>query len=163
DHVVVDVAFSHGGDLVASYGWDGIVRLWDPLTGKLHVSTPPHGPLRFSPDDRRLGFFEVANSTGFRRVHLGTPLKSFEAYVCSTEVHVHDLEKTGPPVATGGHANLGFVAISPDGRRVATGAWQGTGVKIWDGRSGQLLHELPVRGSAVVAFSPDGKWLATGT
>src|SRR5262249_26316373 len=55
------VAFSHAGDLLASAGWDGMVYLWNPLTGKPLASRPgAYGVgfprLQFSPDDRRLAF-----------------------------------------------------------------------------------------------------------
>ena len=48
-------AFNHAGDLLASGGWEGVLRLWDPRTGKQLFSTPSWGELpRFSPDDRLL-------------------------------------------------------------------------------------------------------------
>jgi WD40 repeat protein len=60
----------------------------------------------------------------------------------------------------------GEVAISPDGRRVATWAYQARPheLKIWDAATGRLLRSLsPFTGytfNARLAFSPDGKWLA---
>jgi eukaryotic-like serine/threonine-protein kinase len=58
-------------------------------------------------------------------------------------------------------------AFSPDGRWLATGNWQGRGVKVWDARKGTLAHTLEVgdaqQRAAWPAFSPDGKWLVTGT
>jgi WD40 repeat protein len=56
-----------------------------------------------------------------------------------------------------------FLDVSPDGRWIVTGAWQGTGVNVWEARTGRLVKALPVNGSADVRFSPDGKWLATAT
>jgi WD40 repeat protein len=56
-----------------------------------------------------------------------------------------------------------FLDVSPDGRWIVTGAWQGTGVNVWEARTGHLVKALPVNGSANVGFSPDGKWLATVT
>lgn len=56
------------------------------------------------------------------------------------------------------------VAISPDGRRVAAASWDGT-TRIWDTASGNQLQRLERRNSErywAVAFSPDGKTLATG-
>ncbi|MDY3557346.1 WD40 repeat domain-containing protein [Gemmata sp. JC717] len=71
-------------------------------------------------------------------------------------------------VATGkalhAHAKHTFaitsVAVSPDGKRVATGSGHGE-VKVWDPR-GQVLEALNglAENTDTVAFSPDGKWLA---
>ncbi|RIK79161.1 MAG: hypothetical protein DCC68_13680 [Planctomycetota bacterium] len=66
-------------------------------------------------------------------------------------------------VVLDGHSRLSNVAISPDGRFVATGTWKGTGVKVWAAESGLLVQDLPVDGSANVAFDPMGKWLGTAT
>jgi tetratricopeptide (TPR) repeat protein len=51
-----------------------------------------------------------------------------------------------------------YIAVSPDGRLVATGSHTRTGVKIWDAQSGKPVKELPADGSRV-GFSPNGKWL----
>jgi WD40 repeat protein len=57
---------------------------------------------------------------------------------------------------------LSYVAVSADGRWVATSTWfGGTGVKVWNARTGELAHDLPVKGSAWATFSRDGKWLMT--
>ena len=37
---VVNLAFSHGGDLLFSNSWDSTDRLWDPMTGQQLVSKP---------------------------------------------------------------------------------------------------------------------------
>jgi WD40 repeat protein len=54
------------------------------------------------------------------------------------------------------------VAYSPDGRRLASAAWDGT-VKVWDAANGQEL--LPLNGHTEtvrnVAYSPDGRRLAS--
>jgi tetratricopeptide (TPR) repeat protein len=56
-----------------------------------------------------------------------------------------------------------FVAVSPDGEWVATGSHEHTGVpvKIWEARTGRCIADLPVEGSSVVGFSPNGRWLLT--
>jgi serine/threonine protein kinase/WD40 repeat protein len=54
-----------------------------------------------------------------------------------------------------------FLTMDPAGQWVASGTWNGAGVRIWDFETGQILRELLVRGSAEVACSPDGNWLAT--
>jgi hypothetical protein len=60
-----------------------------------------------------------------------------------------------------GHPGATFVAWAPGGRWAATGTWKGTGVKVYETVAGKLVRDLPVQGSASVAFSPDDKWLAT--
>ena len=70
-------------------------------------------------------------------------------------------DRPDQPVPIGPHDDARYVAVSPDGRWVVTGAHNGTGVKIWEARSGELEKELPVDSGSRVGFSPDGKWLAT--
>jgi WD40 repeat protein len=69
-------------------------------------------------------------------------------------------DRPDQPVRLGPHDDARYVAVSPDGRWVATGSHSRTGVKIWDAWSGELAKELPLDGSCV-GFSPDGTWLAT--
>jgi WD40 repeat protein len=55
------------------------------------------------------------------------------------------------------------VAVSPDGRWVATAVHLGDTLKIWDARTGKLVRQLMQGGGrGFCEFSPDGKWLATG-
>jgi WD40 repeat protein len=54
-------------------------------------------------------------------------------------------------------------AASPCGKWVATATWHGNGIKIWSTQTWRPLKELPVRGSALSAFSPNSEWLLTGS
>ena len=56
-----------------------------------------------------------------------------------------------------------FVAVSPEGEWIATGSHGITDVhvKVWDARSGRHIADLPVEGSSLVGFSPEGRWLLT--
>jgi WD40 repeat protein len=74
-----------------------------------------------------------------------------------------DLEGKREKMPIVDHPGVGFLSISPKSEWLATGTWQGTGVKVWDLESGELLRDLPVEGDASVAFSPDGRWLVTGS
>jgi serine/threonine protein kinase/WD40 repeat protein/Flp pilus assembly protein TadD len=53
-------------------------------------------------------------------------------------------------------------AISPDGRWVATGTWNGYHCKVWDAQTGRGLQDFPAR-VARAAFSPDHRWFVIGT
>jgi WD40 repeat protein/Tfp pilus assembly protein PilF len=106
---VVGIAFNHAGDLLATTSWDGTTRLWDPWTGKSHLSGPATGPM-FAPDDRRLAagfadgqcwFWEVSSVREFRNFHGHTGYKT--------------------PYA---------VDISPDGRLLAS--TDDSGIRVWD-------------------------------
>jgi WD40 repeat protein len=60
-------------------------------------------------------------------------------------------------------AALGWIAVTKDGRRLATGGQDGK-PRIWDLSNGNLLLEMAGHGHPIidVAFSPDGQQLATG-
>ena len=58
-----------------------------------------------------------------------------------------------------------IVAISPDGRFIATGYLSDTDVRIWDASSGTLVNRLCGHSDGIlsVAFTPDGKGLVSGS
>ncbi len=56
-------------------------------------------------------------------------------------------------------------AIAPDGKRVAAGAQRGD-LTLWDLRTGEAIRRFPVPADLHVmalAFSPDGRWLLSGS
>jgi WD40 repeat protein len=70
-----------------------------------------------------------------------------------------------PDLSVVGHPlQILHMALSPDGRRVATGSLDRT-AKVWDARSGRELLSLAGHQHAIdqVAFSPDGQRLATAS
>ena len=69
---VVNLAFSHGGDLLFSNSWDSTDRLWDPMTGQQLVSRPGgvYREHHFGPDDQGLDDgWQVATGRECRTFH----------------------------------------------------------------------------------------------
>ena len=60
------------------------------------------------------------------------------------------------------HRDTRAVALSPDGRWVATGSHGYSNVKVWDARTGRLVCDFPESPRRSLGLSPDGHWLAIG-
>lgn len=61
-------------------------------------------------------------------------------------------------------ADVTALAVSPDGRMVATGNWADSKIRLWDLGTGRKLKDVPgpENGTRMLAFSPDGKSLVAG-
>src|SRR5262249_9400262 len=152
--------FDPKGESLITAGSQGL-RRWpitpDPETGGLRVDPPQalglsaraplsseeYADFALSPDGRTVAYFP----------------RRGQALLFDLEDPHRKLLLEGPC--------LRHPAFSPDGRWLATGNWEGRGVKAWDARTGDLAHDLEVGGreerGAWPAFSPDGQWLVTGT
>jgi WD40 repeat protein len=166
----------------------GDVRLYDFASGKLVGLFKGHTNvvfgLAFSPDNKKLVsgsgdttaiIWDVAS---FRLLHV---LRGHNA-----EVYAVGFTPDGQRVVTGsfdqtarlwsasdgreiapmiGHREKIFaLAVSPVDGTIATGGYDRT-VRLWDGRTGQFLRIVANQQTIVgtVSFSPDGRWLITGT
>ncbi|KAH7926131.1 WD40 repeat-like protein [Leucogyrophana mollusca] len=58
------------------------------------------------------------------------------------------------------HSAVMWIAISPDGTRIASGLEEG-GFVIWDALTREVVHEIKMSGVEKLAYSPDGRWIAT--
>lgn len=193
DLIVMGVAFSRDGNLVATGADDGKARIF-PAAGGAPLATFDHDgawvwSVAFSSDGSRVvtgasdGNARVFSSSG------GTPLATFhhENWVTSVAFSPdgervltgsHDGKARvfpasgGPALAvfdhgsapTGSIRTVNSVAFSPDGTRVVTGANDGM-VRVFPAAGGPALAVFDHGGSEVssVAFSPDGTRVLTGS
>ena len=78
------------------------------------------------------------------------------------EIGVWDLATRKPLQHFAEDLGVASVALSPNGKLLASGGWTGH-VRVCDWAAGKELFDFPVAGVARVAFSPDGQLLATAT
>jgi WD40 repeat protein len=137
------VAFSPDGSMLATTGDDGALRIWDPESGDRLAS------FRFGREGEVWG---VSFSPDGRRV----------AASYAATVRVFDLasERVVAELPGLGAYSTSF---SADGRRLAVGNDYGGPASVFDISTGQLAFTVGEVGGWVraLAFSPDGRWLAT--
>ncbi|HEU4452664.1 MAG TPA: TIR domain-containing protein [Longimicrobium sp.] len=155
-------AFSPDGRWLATGGRDsGDVRVWDlsraDAARRALVLTGAAAPLAFTPDGRWLATGGASDG----RVRLWEAARLGPGAV-AIALRAH----TGPAVV---------LAASPDGRWLVTSSWSpdvffisGDTARLWDLRAPDpSARPLALAGSSTAVshavFSPDGRWLATGS
>ncbi len=142
--VVHDVAFSPDGRLLASTGYDRLIKLWDVATGKPLRDLKDHSDavygLAFSPDGRLL-----ASASADRAV---------KVWDVATGVRLYTLGESTDWVYA--------VAWSPDGRHVAAGGVDKS-IRVWEvnREGGRVVHSVFAHEGPVLrlVYSDDGKVL----
>jgi WD40 repeat protein len=143
------LAFSPNGSTLASAHSDGRILLWD--VARRAAKLPTHGhpqPLTsvaVAPDGKTIATTCDDGTAWLWDRATGKPL--------------HQLTHHKVP----GVAVIWCAAFSPDSRTVAL-SHQRDGITFWDVATGQLQRHIPEKNSdriVSVAFSPDGKWLAS--
>lgn len=128
-----------------------------PGSGHLSSGSIQVGPPRF---------LAAANQTTFGSSRDNQVL-AIPTPVGGNQVTVVDRHRAGRRVTLAPHFDARHVAVSPDGRWVATRShwpdWsKDYGVRIWEAETGRHVHDLPFDMITPV-FSPDGRWLATSS
>jgi WD40 repeat protein/serine/threonine protein kinase len=162
---VNSVAFAPNSIILATGGSDHTVRLWDTQTGEQLAVLRGHEhdvtAVAFGPDGKWL-----ASASG--NVAYGGNQNPSDKFVNSeslpAEIRVWDLETRAVLKTLTGHTkSILSLAISPDGKRLASGSADRT-VKLWTVATGKMETNLTdLRGPVcAVGFSPDGGTLAVG-
>jgi len=155
------VALLADGKTVATTGEDFVVKLWDIASGQEKSVLPGKGGIDLwgpefgagvviTPDSKRL-----AISNGFTN----GVAKGITLWDLATR------EIVNPSLDKRGDIPLTFLQLSPDGKVLATGGFDGL-VRLWDMATGdELLPPLQAHSESVIsaAFSPDGQVLATAS
>ena len=143
-----DLDISPDGSTLVSASKDGSLRLWSVDGAKApRILTQQVGAfttVAFSPDGARVVTAGAMGDNGRSMivwdVASGNPLRTIEA-----------------------EPSLFSVAISPDGRTLASRAMAGT-TQLWDADSGRMIRQIETDGAGQgrTVFSPDGTLVATG-
>jgi WD40 repeat protein/predicted Ser/Thr protein kinase len=140
---VYPVIFSPDGGWIASGGWDNMIRLWDARTGEAACAPLDNGDfvktMAFSPDGSRL---------------VSARQDRLQVWEVATGRRLREIQVPAP--------NILAVEFRPDGATLAALDGSG-GATVFNAETGVVVARLRLGAShdtKVLAYSPDGRWLA---
>jgi WD40 repeat protein len=142
--LVYHLAFSPDGKLLATAGFDNVVKLWEWPSGKevrtLSGHTGPVYCVAFHPNGTMLASGSLDKTIRLWNVADGKPIREIKGHT--------DIVDT--------------ISFNKDGKLLASGSSDKT-VRIWNPEDGKEVKNLGAQPGSVysVSFSPDGKWLAS--
>jgi serine/threonine protein kinase/WD40 repeat protein/tetratricopeptide (TPR) repeat protein len=142
------VLFEPSGSLLTNvstglYRWP--IRFEPTTPNRLHVGPPEHVPIPLHP---------MVSAVAVSAAGDVLAATDFAGALVWQRDRPRDFIRLRP------HDDCRYVAVSPDGRLVATGAHTGTGLKVWDARTGKLIRTLlDHTGWTTPWFSSDGSRL----
>ena len=146
---IYSIAFSPDGRTLAGGGLDDNVHLWDPVNGEHTAALSGHtrtiSTVAFSPDGRTLASGAWDNTVRLWDIATQKQKPTFIGHTFFDEYT----------------SGISQVAFSADGQTFASAAFNEEGVRLWDAGTGEQKRILEMDKITNLAFSPDGKTLAT--
>jgi WD40 repeat protein len=135
-----------GRELLTCGPVDGL-RRW-----RIEANTEPEGGLQVGPSH------QLALPFAPTRMAKGRDDRTLAVVGASAgQCVILDLVTESVRVAQMPHANVAYVALGPNGERLATSGWHSDRVKVWDGSTDKLIKELEVGLTSQVFFTPDNR------
>ena len=156
------VRFSPDGRTLASSSFDRSIRLWDGVVGTPRRTLAGHDEavvgLDISPDGRTMASSGDDSTVRLWRLADGMPLRTLAA---GNHTYTVDFSPDGALLASGGRPRGGLATFIYETAGLIRG---GDALRIWRVSDGALLAAAAQPEDVVsVAFSPDGRHLATSS